>query len=263
MRFLKWWTVICLCGAALFFAAPADAEGMLAFAPGGTEDGFSMEILSVTYPKTAARRVYIYHTHTYEAYTMDEENRYRQTEEWRTADEKYNMIRVGEELTRLLREAGVEVTHDLTAYEPPRLSTAYARSLEGLEKTLDTPYDLYIDLHRDAYSQGNGANTVVYDGADCARVLILVGKGTGQMDEAQRPDWQANEKIGKAISAGMNSLTPDICRGVALKSGRYNQHIAPACLLVEAGNNRNTLPEALNAMRPLSLAICAWLDGVD
>lgn len=217
----------------------------------------------MTYPKTAARRVYIYHTHTYEAYTMDEENRYRQTEEWRTADEKYNMIRVGEELTRLLREAGVEVTHDLTAYEPPRLSTAYARSLEGLEKTLDTPYDLYIDLHRDAYSQGNGANTVVYDGADCARVLILVGKGTGQMDEAQRPDWQANEKIGKAISAGMNSLTPDICRGVALKSGRYNQHIAPACLLVEAGNNRNTLPEALNAMRPLSLAICAWLDGVD
>ena len=125
-----------------------------------SEEGFSLEVLSVQAPLSKQKRVYIYHTHTYEAYEMDGENKYTPTETWRTADHDFNMVRVGAELAARLREAGIFVQHDTTDYEPPRLSTAYSRSLVGLQKAAEEGYDLYIDLHRDSYSKGNGANVI-------------------------------------------------------------------------------------------------------
>ena len=44
-----------------------------------------------------------------------------------------------------------------------------------------------------------------------------------------------------------------------VKTNRYNQHVGDRCVLVEVGNNRNTLVEALNAMEPLAEAIAALL----
>ena len=44
-----------------------------------------------------------------------------------------------------------------------------------------------------------------------------------------------------------NTLAPGICREVKIKSGRFNQHISTGALLIEIGNNRNTLSEALAA----------------
>ncbi|MFR2021686.1 MAG: stage II sporulation protein P [Christensenellales bacterium] len=38
-----------------------------------------------------------------------------------------------------------------------------------------------------------------------------------------------------------------MCREVKIKSGRFNQHILTGALLIEIGNNRNTLSEALAA----------------
>ena len=224
--------------------------------------GFTMEVISVSAIPKAPRRVYIYHTHTYEAYEPDAENRYQQTEAWRTADERYNIVRVGEELARHLRAAGVEVNHDTAAYEPPRLSTAYSRSLEGIARAAEEGYDLYIDLHRDSYSRGNGENTVPVDGFPSARILILVGKGTGT-DFDEKPEWEKNETVGWALSDALNRRAEGLCRGVALKSGRYNQQAATPSLLIEVGNNKNTLPEALRAAEPLAWAICRYLDAVE
>ena len=34
-------------------------------------------------------------------------------------------------------------------------------------------------------------------------------------------------------------------------------------MLIEVGNNKNTLPEALNAMEPLAWAICQYFDGLE
>ena len=227
-----------------------------------TIPSFTLEVISASIPDKRQKRVYIYHTHTYEAYEMDAENRYQPTETWRTADHDYNVVRVGAELAARLREAGVFVTHDTTDYEPPRLSTAYSRSLEGLKKAAEEGYDLYIDLHRDSYSKGNGANVVDVDGKKAARLLILIGKGTGSaLDE--KPDWEVNEKAAKDISAFLNVRAENLCRGVSLKSGRYNQQAATPSMLIEAGNNKNTLPEALNAMEPLTRAICQYFDGLE
>ena len=222
---------------------------------------FSLEVIAVSIPGQRQRRVFLYHTHTYEAYTMDDENPYTATEAWRTADSRCNVVRVGAELASLLRAAGIHVTHDTAAYEPPRLSTAYSRSLEGLRAAAEEGYDLYIDLHRDSYSKGNGPNTVNVGGRDTARLLILIGQGTGSsLDE--KPDWQRNRASAQAISDAVNLRAQGLCRGVSLKSGRYNQHAASPSMLIEVGNNQNTLPQALAAMEPLARAICQYFDAL-
>ncbi len=236
---------------------PAQAE--TAEAP---SDVFTMEVVSVAARETKQKRVYLYHTHTYEAYEMDEENRYTPTETWRTADRRYNVVRVGEELAARLREAGIFVTHDTTDYEPPRLSTAYSRSLEGMKQAAEEGYDLYIDLHRDSWSKGNGPNVIEVEGKSAARLLILIGQGTGSaLDE--KPDWEANEKAARKIADYLNARAENLCRGVSLKSGRYNQQAATPSMLIEVGNNTTTLPEALNAMEPLARAICQYFDGLE
>ena len=227
-----------------------------------TENDFSLEVLSVSYPNSKQRSVFIYHTHTYEAYEMDEENQYTPTETWRTADNEYNVVRVGEQLASYLRNAGIAVTHDTTAYEPPRLSSAYSRSLEALKEAGKVGYDLYIDLHRDSYSKGNGENTVMLEDIETARLLFLIGQGTGSsLDE--KPDWERNEKAALRIAAALNERADGLCRGVSLKSGRYNQQAAVPSMLIEAGNNKNTLPQALAAMEPLAHAICRYFDILD
>ena len=240
-------------------SARAMALETAAPAPG---DGFSLQVITVGAAAPRQRRVFIYHTHTYEAYEMDDQNRYKPTETWRTADPEYNVVRVGKELAEELRRAGIFVTHDTTAYEPPRLAAAYSRSLEGLRRAAEEGYDLYIDLHRDSYSKGNGPNTVLLRDRETARLLILIGQGTGSSLE-EKPDWEANQAVGLFLADALNARAEGLCRGAVLKSGRYNQQAATPCLLIEAGNNKNTLPQALSAMEPLSRAICQYFDTLD
>ena len=190
---------------------------------------------------------------------------YTPTEKWRTGNAERNVVAVGAYLAELLQAAGVEAVHDTTAFEPPKLSSAYERSLAMLQQRIANGehYDLYIDLHRDAYAKNNGANTVEKDGADLARLLFLIGKGTGQTGTgyAEKPDWESNRTIAQALSNRLNLQCEGLSRGVSLKSGRYNQHVDTCCVLIEVGNNYNTLEEALAAMPCLANAICALADG--
>lgn len=205
-------------------------------------------------------RILLYHTHTWEAYEMTAETQYTPTETWRTKDERYNMVRVGEELDRCLTELGFEVVHDQTAFEPPTLSSAYTRSLQMLEGrlTADEPYDYILDIHRDAYSGPyNGANSIESDGKSLAYVMMLVGKGTGATNSGfdERPDWPKNLEFAQRLTDGMNAQVEGICRDVKIKTGRFNQHVSTGALLIEVGNNKNTLEEALNACPVIAQAL--------
>lgn len=244
------------------FAVSADpqATGSPADTPAPPENAdFVIRLLSAE-TETPRKRVLIYHTHTYEAYEQISDDPYEETEKWRTADNAHNVVRVGEELAALLRSLGVEVVHDVTAFEPPNLSSAYTRSLEMLEKrqAAGEQYDLYIDLHRDAYAESQtGPNTVNAGGVEAAKLMLLIGKGEGQTSEGfdQRPDWEANLSIAQEVTDDLNAQVDGLCREVCVKSGRFNQHVAVGCVLVEAGNNRNTLEEVLAAMPYLADAI--------
>lgn len=226
------------------------------FAP-PEEDGFSIEVVGME--EKTRKRVLIYHTHTYEAFAQVEDAPYAETEKWRSADSRYNMVRVGEELAALLESMDVEVVHDTTAFEPPVLSSAYARSMDMLRarQAAGEVYDLCIDLHRDAYIEGQkGPNTVDLGGEKAARLMMLIGNGKG-FDE--KPDWERNLAFAQAITAALNQQCEGLGREVAVKTGRYNQHAASVCILIEAGNNRNTLEEVLCAMPALADAICQAL----
>lgn len=208
--------------------------------------------------------ILIYHTHTWEAYRQTDE-RYQETEKWRTKDERYNVVAVGEALTRALTALGYTVVHDTTAFEPPKLADAYARSLTMLEQRTASgeTYDLYIDLHRDAISSTSTIRrTVNIGGEDAARFMVLVGKGTtGGYQE--KPDFAANLHIAELLTDKLEAQCEGLSRDVKVRTGRFNQHIAPRCVLIECGTNENTLEEVLCGIPYLAQAIAETLDALE
>ncbi len=54
---------------------------------------------------------------------------------------------------------------------------------------------------------------------------------------------------------------PGLTKPIYLKGYRYNMHLAPRCLLVELGNQNNTLEEARNAIPPLADILNSVLDA--
>ena len=205
-------------------------------------------------------RVLIYHTHTYEAYEMTEDERYTPTETWRTQDNNYNMVAVGAALEKELTARGFIVIHDTTAFEPPNLSSSYTRSLAMLRSRLDAgeQYDYLLDVHRDAYSGDyHGGNSLKIGEQNAAYVMLLVGKGIGATGAGfdERPDWEKNLALAQKITDEINAIAPGLCRDVKIKNGRFNQHVSTGALLIEIGNNRNTFSEAVAACPMIAEAI--------
>lgn len=214
---------------------------------------FRMEIVV---PKEKRGRILIYHTHTWEAYTQDKDAPYQETETWRTKDEHYNVVAVGEALAAQLTALGYEVEHDTTAFEPPNLDTAYARSLTMLERrsTAGESYDLYVDLHRDAVaSTSNIRRTVNIGGEEVGRFMVLVGRGTTG-GYAEKPDFEQNYALAREITACLNAQCDGLARDVKVRTGRFNQHVG-LCVLIECGTNQNTLQEVLSGVPYLAEAI--------
>ncbi|MBQ8312465.1 MAG: stage II sporulation protein P [Clostridia bacterium] len=249
-------------------SAPQEGEAQMVFAeaellytvetpPPVVDTSLRVEVVrSTQQPPMAGKQVLIYHTHTWEAFEQVENARYVETEKWRSKDNAANMVAVGDALTAALEALGCTVVHDETAFEPPDLSTAYQRSLEMLEARLAAgeSYDLYIDLHRDAVASNSTIKrTVNVAGEELARFMVLVGKGQSY---AEKPDWQANYAVAEKITASLNHQVEGLCRDVKVKTGRFNQHIAPRCVLIECGLNYNTLEQVLNGVPYLAQAIC-------
>ena len=194
--------------------------------------------------------ILIYHTHTTEAYTQTETETYRETSKWRTNDNTKNVVAVGETLKEILeKDYGFTVIHDATDHEPPKLTTSYERSLVTLEK-YHKEYPsvvLFIDLHRDAYSSTGSApcDYLTINGIETARLMFVVGKGEKYSD---KPYYDSNIAFAERMTAYLNTIDEKLCRPVRVKTGRYNQHVAPNCILVEVGHNANTLSQAKAAM---------------
>lgn len=208
-------------------------------------------------------RILIYHTHTTEAYTETEQYPYEENGEWRTKQNDRNIVAVGEQLAKLLREEyGFAVLHDTTDHEPPKLGTAYSRSVLTMEKYKEEypSITMFIDVHRDAgKTHEEGSDYVVLGGEKVARMMFVVGTGEGATGTGfgEMPDFNANYALAKAITERLLTVHPKLMRNIRVKTGRYNQHISDQCLLVEVGHNINTLEEALAAVPYLAEAIAA------
>lgn len=231
------------------FASFSRSEDLLPLDPG--KDSLSIEILTEATPDAKIPSVLIYHTHTHEAYEQVKEDRYVAIEAWRTTDADHSVVRVGEELAALLRERGFEVVHDATDHELDALSTAYTRSLETLEG-YDRRFDLYIDLHRDAYIDGMEDPEISDGDRRLAQLMLLIGNGEGF---SVKPYFEENLAFANALTNRINQLKPSLCKDVLVKDGRYNQNIGVFSVLIEVGHNKNTLQEALSSLPYLADAL--------
>ncbi len=265
------WVLLALCwlcvlpiAAFVFRPKTAEAEPAAAevFSPAAPEEKITETTVSLTMiPPVQALRsdkptVLIYHTHTTEAYTQTPEEAYKETSKWRTSDNTKNVVAVGEALKEILEtQYGFSVIHDTTDHEPPKLSTAYDRSVKTMEKYhRDYPsIVLFIDLHRDAYETDSApCDYLTINGVETARLMLVVGKGEKYTD---KPYYAWNKALADRITAHLNTIDPKLCRPVRVKTGRYNQHVAPNCILVEVGHNANTLAQAKAAMPYLAESI--------
>ena len=236
-----------------------EAKAAQAFASSGNTgsnlmrqgEGIEIEVIGQNEVSAPAPRVLIYHTHTHEAYEQTANDPYEAVEVWRTTDTAHSVVKVGEELATQLRQYGFDVIHDMTDHEAHQLATAYTRSLATLLSYKER-FDLYIDLHRDAYVDGDPITVSSAGGEEMAPVMLLIGNGKG-FDV--KPWYTQNLCFARALESRINSDAPGLCKPVLVKDGRYNQNIGVFSVLVEVGHNRNTLAQACNSVPPLAKAI--------
>jgi len=194
-------------------------------------------------------QILIIHTHSSEAYTMDDFDRYTPSDTTRTQDTKYNVIRVGDALTDALREHGLEVIHDRSIYDYPSYTGSYTRTGEAIQQYLEKypSIAMVIDLHRDAIGSGDVVyKTLAEDEASpCAQTMFVVGTDDSGLEH---PNWQENLKLALYLQAAVYTAHPTLQRPIKLVQERYNQQLTTGSLILEVGSNGNTLAEALNAI---------------
>lgn len=195
-------------------------------------------------------QILIIHTHGSEAYTQAGLDRYEANDNNRTADTKYNIVRIGDELAELFEAAGLNVIHDREIYDYPSYTGSYTRSGEAAEKYLrEYPsIVMVLDVHRDAL----GSNGVVYKtmaeekGVCASQIMLLVGTDESGLEH---PGWRTNLATALYLQERVSLKHPTLMRPVALVQQRYNQHLTPGSMIIEVGSSGNTLQEALAAIR--------------
>ena len=247
-------------GAPLHLDGESGAEVRETTIPGGlaikNETAYEVDLGELLHAGPAVRlpaegpQILILHTHGSEAYTQAGLDRYQAEDASRTSDTQFNIIRVGDELTSLLEEAGLRVLHDREIYDYPSYTGSYTRSGQAVERYLQQYPNIAVvlDIHRDAL----GSDGVVYktmaeeDGVVASQVMLLVGTDESGLEH---PFWRKNLALALYLQEAVGRRHPTLMRPVALVPQRYNQHLTAGSLILEVGSNGNTLQEALAAIR--------------
>ena len=215
--------------------------------------------LTLTLPEEGPQ-VLIVHTHGSEAYTPDGTDTYVATGECRTTDTEKSVVRVGDEIAKVLTEMGLTVVHDTALYDYPEYNGAYDRSLAAVENWLAQypTIQVVLDVHRDALIGSDGTvykPITTINGEKCAQVMLVMGSNALY----DHPNWLENLALAVQVQKEMNTLWPTLARPIGLRENRYNQQTAPGAMLVEVGSHGNTLQEALAAARMFARALGAVL----
>lgn len=195
-------------------------------------------------------QVLIIHTHSSEAYSPAGLDRYKSSGNTRTQDNNYNVIRVGTELERVLKESGINVIHDCGVYDYPSYAGSYSRCEEAIRGYLEKYPSICIvfDLHRDAL----GTDDVIYktvateDGVCASQIMMVLGSDDSGLEH---PNWTSNLRLALYLQNEILKKYPSLMRPVTLVPYRYNQQLTAGSMILEVGCNGNTLQEALAAIR--------------
>ena len=200
--------------------------------------------------ETEGPKVLIYHTHSQETFADS-----------KSKDPSESIVGVGAYLTELLNDKGIGTLHDTGVYDmiDGKLdrSKAYEYAGEAVEKILeDHPsIEVLIDLHRDGVAKGTHLVTEI-NSKPTAKIMFFNGlsrsRTIGDIDYLKNPYLQDNLAFSLQMQLAAKKYYPGFTRHIYLKAYRYNMHLLPKTLLVEAGAQTNTVEEMKNAMEPLS-----------
>lgn len=211
-----------------------------------------------------APKVLILHTHATESYTKQPGEIYEEDSDYRTFNASYNMLSIGEELTRVLTAGGISVLHDRTLHDYPSYSGSYDHARQTIRAYLEAfpSIAMVIDLHRDAmdFEQDPQLTTLATVGNQPSAQLMLVA---GTDHNVAYSHWEENLAMGVKLTAVLEKMYPGITRPIQLRPQRFNLDMTPGSLLVEVGANGNSHQEAVTAVRALGAAILAMSKGVN
>lgn len=216
------------------------------------------EASSITLP-AEGYQILIIHTHGTEAYTPEGTDVYEPSDDYRTTDTNYSVIRVGRALAEALRAYGLNVLHDEGLYDYPSYTSSYVRSGQAIEEYLEAypGISLVIDLHRDALGDGDTIYKTVTraEGAQAAQLMFVMGSDIN----LEHPYWQDNLALALNLQNAVSSRHPELMRPTTLCAYRYNQQLTAGSLLMEVGTTGNSLQEAITAVQLFADAVAPWL----
>jgi stage II sporulation protein P len=179
--------------------------------------------------------VIIYHTHATESYMPVSDGNFHSLKAYGTVRE------VGDELTKQLEANGIQVIHDKTINDSPSYNQSYTRSLETIKKLIaENKKDslmIVIDLHRDAAAYtGNVGKTVDVKNDTVAKYNLVVGMGN--------PNVEALKSFGDQVNKTAEAMYPGFGGTIIPKQYKFNQYVSDHHMLLEIGNNMNTIDQA-------------------
>lgn len=177
--------------------------------------------------------VIIYHTHSTESYMPYDESNYHRT------DEEGTVRDVGNVLENELKKKGINVVHDKTLHDRPSYNDSYDRSLETIQSlTKKYPTAVYvIDLHRDAAAaSATEGKYIEVDGERVAKFSMVVGQ--------QNDNYTELYAFAKKINERSESMYKGFGGAIIERNYKYNEFVSDRSLLLEIGNNKNTIEES-------------------
>ena len=210
-----------------------------------------------------APAVLIVHTHATEAFTQTPGTEYEEDASYRTLDDRFNMVSVGEEVARVLEAGGITVLHDRSYHDYPSYNGAYGNSRVSIEEYLRQypSIQMVLDIHRDASDGADGTQlttSATVDGQPSAQLMVVVGTDAGGN---YHPNWQQNLSLALKLSAVLERADPGVTRAVSLRSSRFNMDLTPGSLLIEVGAAGDTHEQAVLAANALARGILTLAKG--
>lgn len=205
-------------------------------------------------------QILIYHSHSQETFSDSREGEQADT-----------VVGVGDYLTSLLTETyGYNVIHVTEAFDvingEEDRNRAYDYAREYLEQVLEEnpSVEVVIDLHRDGVSEERRLVTDI-NGKPTAQIMFYNGLSYtvnhGPVEYLPNPYIEENLAFSFQLEYEAAQYYPDFYRGIYLAGLRYNLHLRPKALLLEAGAQTNTVQEVKNAMEPFADILNRVLKG--
>lgn len=204
--------------------------------------------------KQKGPKILIFHTHSQEEFADSI-----------PGDPSTSIVGIGDYLTELLNQKGIETIHDKGVYDIINgqldRSNAYEYAEAGVRPILEAnpTIEVAIDLHRDGVAEGTHLVTEV-NGKPTAKIMYFNGlsrtRANGDITYLPNPYIQDNLAFSLQMELASERMFPGFARHIYLRAYRYNLHLLPKSLLIEAGAQTNTVQEMKNAMEVLAETLC-------